>query len=234
MLAQAPRVELDHVFIVVTPPAEAEIAALRAAGITVPSEPPRRHEGQGTASIAAYFENAYIELIWVDSSVPVAAQHARTTTWFRNAAAWRTNGRSPFGLGLRRVPGDTARLPVPVERETAEWLEPGAAYELLRQPADSMAADAFVVPAAAAVPSWVERARRREPALWQHAGGGREITRVRVHGPPHHHASAIAVVRPHRVETRDASTPFLEVEIDGGARGQRVDLRPTLPLVILR
>ena len=232
--AQTPRVELDHVFIVVTPGAAAEIAALRAAGITVPSEPPREHGGQGTASIAAYFENAYLELIWVDSTVAVAPEHARTAQWFRDAGSWRTNRHSPFGLGLRRLPGDTAALPVPVEREAAAWLQPGAAYELLHQPSDSLAADFFVVPASSAVPSWIARARQREPRLWQHPGGGREITLLRIHGLPQQHPSALRVLRPLRIETKEASTPFLELHIDEGVRGERVDLRPTLPLVIVR
>lgn len=233
-LAQSPRVELDHVFIVVTPGAVAEIAALRAAGLTVAADSPNRHDGQGTASIAAYFENAYLELIWVDSTVSVSANQARTAEWFRNAAAWRTNRHSPFGIGLRRVAGDTAALPVPVELETSEWLGPGAAYELLRQPGDSLAADFFVVPAAVAVPRWVARARQREPELWQHAGGGREITTVRIHGLPVHQPIALRVLHPSRIETRNASSPLLELVIDDRARGQRVDLRPTLPLVIVR
>ncbi|HEX6560258.1 MAG TPA: VOC family protein [Longimicrobiales bacterium] len=232
--AQAPRVELDHVFIVVTPGAADEIAALRSAGLTIPSEPPRKHEGQGTASVAAYFENAYLELIWVDSTVSVAPEHVSTAQWFRNAASWRTNGRSPFGLGLRRVAGDTAALPVPVEREAAGWLEAGAAYEVLHQPSDSLAADLFVVPAVAAVPRWIARARRREPELWLHPGGGREITLVRVHGLPNHHPNALRVLRPSRVETIAGSAPLLELQLDGGVRGERVDLRPTVPLVIIR
>src|SRR5688572_7246379 len=79
--AQTRRVELDHVFIVVTPGAAAEIAALRAAGFTVAADP-RKHDGQGTASVAAYFENAYLELIWVDSTVSVTPEHAKTAQWF--------------------------------------------------------------------------------------------------------------------------------------------------------
>jgi hypothetical protein len=231
--AQTPRVELDHVFIVVTPGADAEIAALHAAGLTVASEP-RKHEGQGTASVAAYFENAYLELIWVDATVTVAPEHASTAAWFRDAASWRTNGHSPFGLGLRRVAGDTSALPVPVERETAAWLEPGAAYELLHQASDSLAADFFVVPALTAVPRWIGRARQREPELWQHPGGGREITLVRVHGLAQHYPAALDVLRPGRIETEGASRPLLELQIDSGVRGERVDLRPTLPLVIVR
>jgi hypothetical protein len=232
--AQSARVELDHVFIVVTPGAASEIAALRAAGLNIPSEKPRKHEGQGTASIAAYFENAYLELIWVDSTVSVNPELARTAQWFRDASAWRTNRHSPFGLGLRRLPGDTAALPVPVEREAASWLRPGEAYELLRQAADTMAADLFVVPASTAVPSWIARAREREPALWQHPRGGREITHLRFHGLAQQQPAALRVVRPLRVEVAEAPAALLELEIDKAARGERVDLRPTLPLVILR
>ena len=142
--ARAPRVELDHVFVVVQPGAAAEIAALQSAGLTVGSRV-AQHPGQGTASRAVLFENAYLELIWVDSSVAVDAEHASAAQWFRDAAAWRTSGHSPFGLGLRRLPGDTAALPVPVRRESAEWLEPGTAYEMLRQPGDSAAAEFLVV-----------------------------------------------------------------------------------------
>lgn len=46
----------------VEPGGAAGIEALRGAGLTIVREP-RRHEGQGTASVAAIFENAHLELI---------------------------------------------------------------------------------------------------------------------------------------------------------------------------
>jgi hypothetical protein len=231
--AQAPRVELDHVFIVVKPGALPEIAALRSAGLTVLSEP-RKHAGQGTASTAVYFENAYLELIWVDSTVPVDAEHAATFQWFRNAEAWQVNGRSPFGMGLRRLPGDTMELPVPVRREFAEWLPAGSSYELLHQPSDTLAADFFVVPASNAVPNWVGRARTRFPASFRHQGGGRAITLVRIHGAPEHVPAAFPVLRPKRIDMVRAPAPLLELHLDDGIAKSRADLRPVLPLVIVR
>ena len=228
-----PRVELDHVFIVVQPGAVAEIAALLSAGLTVDSRT-AKHVGQGTASVAAIFENAYLELIWVDSLVPLEAEHEATAHWFRDAAAWRTSGQAPFGLGLRRLPGDTTALPVPVQREPAEWLEPGAAYELLREPADSLAAEFFVVPAISSLPSWIRRVREHTPELLQHPGGGHEITLVRVYGLPEHQPAAFCVLRPKPVEMIRAAEPLLELHLDGGARQHRVDLRPVLPLVVVR
>jgi hypothetical protein len=230
---QAPRVELDHVFVVVQPGAAVELAALQCAGLTVAPKV-AKHPGQGTASQAVFFENAYLELIWVDSSVAIDKEHASAAQWFRDAAAWRTSGHSPFGLGLRRLPGDTAALPVPVTRESAEWLEPGTAYELLRQPNDSLAAEFFVVPASRSVPNWIASLKERAPQLLQHPGGGHEITRVRVHGPVEQHPTAFRALLPRPVEMVGAAKTLLEVELDKGARGERVDLRPDLPLVIVR
>jgi TolB protein len=232
-VAQAARVELDHVFIVVKPGALGEIAALRSAGVNVGSDT-RRHEGQGTASVAAFFENAYLELIWVDSTVAVAPEHKATARWFRDAAAWRTSGHSPFGLGLRRRPGDIDPLPVPVQREAAPWLGPDAAYEVLHQPSDSRAADFFVVPKRASVPTWIAGVREREPELLRHPGGGREITLVRLLGLPKHQPAAFRILRPNRIEMARAAHPLLELYLDNGTKGERVDLRPVLPLVIVR
>ena len=229
----APRVELDHVYVVVSPGADAEIAALRSAGLHVFAEP-RRHDGQGTASVSAYFENAYLELIWVDSTVAVSPEHAETHRWFRAAAAWRRNGRSPFGIGLHRMAGDTAALPVPVRREAAPWIDSIAAYELLQQPSDTFAADFFVVPAKAAVPRWMPRFRERSPEALRHPGGGREITLVRIHGPGAHRPAALPALEPARVEFVRAADVLLEVVLDGGTNGRRTDLRPALPLVLVR
>jgi creatinine amidohydrolase len=228
-----PRVELDHAYIVVEPGGAAGIEALRSAGLTIAAEP-RRHEGQGTASVAAMFENAYLELIWVDSTVPVDADHRATFEWFQRASAWRSNGRSPFGLGTRRLPGDTAGLPVPVRREPAQWLPEGSAYELLLQPEDSLTADLFVVPAATAVPTWIARAMKRIPAEFRHPRGDRTISLVRVHGPRGNEPSAFRVLEPGGIEMVPGPAPLLEVHLDGSEQESRTDLRPALPLVIVR
>lgn len=227
------RVELDHVFIVVEPGGAAGIAALESAGLTVRSEP-SKHEGQGTASVAAMFENGYLELIWLDSTVPVDSGHAATHAWFRRAERWRENGHSPFGIGLHRLPGDTAALPVPVRLEAADWLPPGSAYELLHQPSDTLAADFFVVPAATAVPTWIARARARYPRTFTHPGGGRTISLLRVFGMPAQEPAAFAMLRPRRIESRRAPEPLLELHIDAGPGERRTDLRPVLPLVLVR
>lgn len=227
-----PQLELDHVYVVVKPGGQAEIAALRAAGFTVTSRP-QKHGGQGTASVAAYFGNSYLELLWVDSSVSVDDAHQSSFAWFRSAQDWATTGTIPFGIGLRRVGGDTTPLGVPVIREPASWLPADQAYELLRQPAEEHAADVFVVPQSATVPAWVARRREMAPQLFVHEARAHELTAIRVHGRLAQHTSALGVLKPARVETVISDAPLLEVILDGGRQGGRNDLRPIVPIVIV-
>lgn len=76
--------------------------------------------------------------------------------------------------------------------------------------------------------------KERRPETLRHQAGGREITLVRVYGRDEHQPVALAVLRPARIQFARASAPLLEVYIDGGTGGQRVDLRPVLPLVLVR
>ncbi|HJP86488.1 MAG TPA: VOC family protein [Gemmatimonadaceae bacterium] len=230
--AQTPRVELDHVYIVVQPGGAKEIAALESAGFHITR--PQRHDGEGTTSVAAFFDNAYLELMWLDSTLSVTPEHAASAEQFRQAAAWRTSGHSPFGIGLRRTAGETQAFAFPIRRESAPWIDSFAAYEILNQPADSLAVDLFVVPRAAAVPNWIERTRKRAPQLLNHPGGGHVITAVRMHGTAQQQPSTWSRVQPPRIETRTASEPLVEIYIDGGVRNLRTDLRPALPVVVIR
>ena len=230
--AQTPRVELDHVYVIVQPGGVAEIAALKSAGFQI--APPQGHEGEGTTSVAALFENAYLELMWLDSTLSVTPEHAAAAAQFREAAAWRVSGHSPFGVGLRRLAGETEEFPFPIKRESAPWIDSVSAYEILNQPADSLAVDLFVAPRAATVPNWIERVRKRSPHLLRHPGGGHNITAVRIQGTSEQQPSTISLVRPARIETRIAREPLLEIYIDGGVKKSRTDLRPALPVVVIR
>jgi hypothetical protein len=232
-VAQQPVVELDHVFVVVPARGEREIAALQSAGFRIDSMP-IRHTGLGTASLSVYFENAYFELLWVDPGVKVEPEWTSRMAWLARAGDWRRSGGSPFGIGLRRVAGFTAALPVPVRRDSAAYLRPGEAFEELNQPADSMAAELFVLPQSRAVPTWIERAMGRHPELYAHAPGSRRITRITLRGRPEHEPVALRRLAPGDIAFAPADTVVLELELDGGVRAERVDLRPLLPVVIVR
>ncbi len=100
--------EFDHVWIVVARDAP-ERAALEKAGLKI-SPDVNRHDGQGTASITADFQNSYIELMWPDPRVSVAPGAERGVEKFKNRMNWRTSGWCPIGIGLHRV-GTATRCP---------------------------------------------------------------------------------------------------------------------------
>lgn len=230
VVAQEAVLELDHAYLVVPPGAVGAIEALRRAGIRIDTETVS-HDGEGTTSVAAFFENAYLELLWVDSSVAVDSAHLRDLADFRRAAAWSRTGASPFGIGLHFLAGSLTDLQIPVRLDTIPETRPPAAYVLLRQPAESLAPDVFIMPGARAVPAWIDRFRRREPERFEHPAGVHRITGIIVHTAiGQYPASARLDLR--RVRFADSSNAFMEVEFDGGAQGRIHDLRPVLPLIL--
>ena len=88
--ASRAELEFDHVWIVVTRDAP-ERAALEKAGLKI-SPDVNRHDGQGTASVTADFQNSYIELMWPDPTVSVAPGAERGVEKFKNRMNWRTSG----------------------------------------------------------------------------------------------------------------------------------------------
>lgn len=229
--AQTPVLELDHVYIVVPFRAVAALDTLRRIGLVIDSSA-NQHAGQGTASVAAFFENGYLELLWVDSSVTVDSPHRQDWADFVRAEAWRQSGASPFGVGLHFVSGTVSDLHVPVRLDSAARMRPGTYYVLLRQPDESLAADLFIMPAYSAVNSWVGRYRTRRPDLFAHPLGVRRITHLVIRGPVQQRPRA-AALPVGLVRFEEATTPHLVLEFDEARRHQTLDLRPALPLVLL-
>src|SRR4051812_15254748 len=114
MAQQAPNfpLELDHVAILVTPGAP-ELQALEALGLH-PLGEKTMHGGMGTASTAIFFENVYLELIWVDDPDVAArkwdAVGANMTTRVYKPES-HGEGAFPIGLALRRKAGEAGPLP---------------------------------------------------------------------------------------------------------------------------
>jgi hypothetical protein len=56
---------------------------------------------------------------------------------------------------------------------------------------------------------------------------------MRLSGRPEQEPAALAVLEPGGIERTRSDSLLLELELDQGARRERVDLRPLLPVVIL-
>src|SRR6266478_10166786 len=140
--------EFDHVWIVVTRGAP-ERAALEKAGLKI-SPDVNRHDGQGTASITADFQNSYIELMWPDPTVSVAPGAERGVEKFKDRMNWRTSGWCPIGIGLHRM-GTATPLPFPTWTIAPGWMPKGTAIEILTARDDTKSPSFFIEPAVLAV-----------------------------------------------------------------------------------
>lgn len=130
---------LCHVFVFVTPGAP-EAGALEAAGLRESFR--RAHPGQGTANACWCFDNAYLELLWVDDPAAVSGP-ATARTRLAERAHWRETGASPFGIAVRgaapfaawdyRPPYLPAGMSIPVALSSEDPRQPF----LFRSPGDA-------------------------------------------------------------------------------------------------
>ena len=215
------RLELDHVFVCAARGAP-EGERLVAAGFTEGA--PNEHPGQGTACRRFGFANAMVELLWVSDEVEARGGTARRTMLWERWSQRRT-GASPFGVCLR--PAAEANSAAPF----AGWsYEP----EYLPAPLTMHIGDAGTEE-----PMWVYLGflsrRLREQWFVPHGNGARTITGLTLVTPaPFVSEASRRVVEDGVLTVVAGEEHLMRIELDGAVRGERVDLRPALPLVFVR
>ncbi|HSV28185.1 MAG TPA: VOC family protein [Candidatus Omnitrophota bacterium] len=116
----------------------------------------RAHPGQGTANACFCFDNAYLEVLWVEDwndvrSPPIAA------TRLAERADWRQGGASPFGIALR------TDLPFPAWPYRPPYLPPGMAIPVATDSEDPRQPFLFRSPGSTRPDQWTDgRAGNRQ------------------------------------------------------------------------
>jgi hypothetical protein len=172
-MSYRPSLACDHVWTHVTADAP-EAKTLNDAGLRL-LPTPIHHTGMGTASTGFIFNNAYLELLWIED--PHALSQA-APEFARSLLGGR--GASPFGIGLRRATEDD-EVPFETTTITAEWIKAGTSIQAARRAADRPLADPpiFVVPRHMAFPEFKDQVAD----LQVNGLGLRDVSRVRIHGP---------------------------------------------------
>lgn len=228
LAASGQQLAFDHASIMVSPGAP-ERAALEQAGLQIlPGV--NRNEGQGTASIAVEFQNSYLELVWVDPSVPVKPSLERAVQKFRNRVAWRTSGYCPFGIASRRTTGDKLTLPFPTWSWSADWMPNGAEMVMLT-PRDDTRSPAFYIEPLALTDQAKQAALA---AKFHHPLGVHSITSVRLVSPSAYQPIAsLSYLQQQRILNLGKGEQWLlELTFDSGKKKKSKDLRPDLPLIL--
>ena len=214
---------LDH-FVLICDPGAPQAGLLIDLGLVEGSA--NVHHGQGTANRRFFFENAYLELLWVTDVDESRQEPAfRTRLWER----WmrRHYGACPFGIALRPDDPVDADQPPPF---------PTWAYHAPYLPAQVSIGIALATPLTE--PEFLYMnfatpplAKDREPLT--HPLGLREITHVRIGLPGTAQSQAAKTTAALGITSfADTQDYVAELFFDHAAKGESADLRPELPLVL--
>src|SRR4051794_1439467 len=115
---------LDHVFICPVNPDAAE-RVLTEFGMQF--SPHGIHRGQGTANVCAFFDNAYLELLWRHDDDDLQSEVVGPVgLWQR--VRWMETGASPFGIAFRP---DDSEVTVETWPYQAPFLQAGASIPII-------------------------------------------------------------------------------------------------------
>lgn len=211
--------EIDHVFVAVRHRAP-ELAELLRAGFA--EGPPNVHVGQGTACRRVFFENGYLEFLWLEDS-----NEASVSPVDRTGLAERTQcvgGVSRLGVALRSrsVAGTGPELPIRTWPYRPAYLPAGTSIPVAAN------ADKLREPLLFFIPDGFGSGR---PSAG-HPNGARRMTELEIMLPSDVRLSPelawLDTVPGVRVMSGEAE--LLSVEIDHGVQGQVASLAPSAPL----
>lgn len=229
--------ERDHIFIWVSPGAP-EAARLQELGLYTDGKV-HKHLGQGTSSTVFSFENAYLELIWIDETEVARRKNQEIGTDLLARAAWKQTGSSPFGIGLHHRAAGSTDLPFPTKRYWAEWMKPDTFISIAESSVNLKEPFYFVVPDYLAVPSaeQLKLLLKSQPDYrknFTHALGVRRLTGIKIVCNPAGKFSETAsmLAKNGVVVVKRGKSSHAELTFDGGSQGKALDVRPTLPLIL--
>jgi hypothetical protein len=217
--------ELDHVLIC-TAAGAPEADELVRFGLVEGA--PNRHPGQGTANRRFFFDNAFLELLWVDDAAaaqsPLVAPTGLWERWSR-----RAGGASPLGVCFRPAAGaPPERPPFPAWEYRPPYLPAPLAIHMAADSADAAGPLLFYL--AFGRPARSADAAHRQPL--DHGAGVRTIAAASFTSPGPISPAARTIERlcP-EVTFAQGAAPLVELTFDSPHAARTADFRPRLPLV---
>lgn len=213
--------ELDHVF-VCAPRGSNDSALLENAGFCCGMN--RIHSGQGTANANFYFDNAYLELLWLrDEAEARSPVVAPMSLWER--LQWPETRACPFGVALRtRTPSRFSTW-----EYAAPFLPPGTAIQIVT-PRDSDTEPLVFLSPASMAP--LDYPPERKVPLKQ-KGESRRLQKVHIQTPTGRFSPETGKVIATGLLTIERGKDYhMQLEFDPGLNCENLDFRPYLPLSI--
>ncbi|QIP15171.1 VOC family protein [Spirosoma aureum] len=222
--------ELDHIFIF-THQAQQVATALQSFGLSEGTA--NVHPGQGTACRRFFFQNAYIELVWVINEDEIKhSEIKRANLWERSQ--YEFTNYCPFGFCFRtEQPSDHAIRLVFEDgwRYYSVYLPQGQFANIASNEAFPVEPMLFEMPFFGLAPKDYPQ-QKRQPLT--HANGFQELTKVTITLPPVNDLSSAMkkVLHESILHSSQGNTYLVTLEFDDGKQGQQQNFTPLIPLVI--
>ncbi|MDZ8028629.1 MAG: hypothetical protein RMX65_017880 [Nostoc sp. DedQUE01] len=220
------QLELDHIFVCVEPEAP-PAGLLTAFGLTEGTR--RIHQGQGSANVCFFFENAYLELIWLFDINEIQSPLVRPTgLWER--CHWQETQTCPFGIAFRSTASDSREIPFPTWDYHAEYLPPKASIPIATNSDNLSEPLIFISPT---IKKPTDYALERQIPL-VHQVGFKEITALQVSLPSGQNFSpeVRTLIELGLVQFSQGNFYQLEIEFDNAKEGNSQDFGSELPILI--
>ncbi|MCC5624717.1 VOC family protein [Nostoc sp. CHAB 5715] len=224
--------EVDHIFVCTTKGAES-VSVLEELGLYC-SNQLVQHVKQGTASKIIFFENTFLELIWIEDKHLVEQQSELIDVHTLMRVREQHTEASPFGIGLRRK-SDESKL---MSHSTSDWVEWMRGQMYISFAAENLANQeepfCFVIPDCIALTTWLDRSLTAHQRLISHPLGIRKLTSVKIIiNSDKNLTDAMSVLCTHSaVAIEQGGSPLLELTFDEGIREKHLDARPILPILL--
>ncbi|MBD2252786.1 VOC family protein [Nostoc parmelioides] len=223
--------EVDHIFICVETAPALEFFAKQ--GLTVAKTPVRQQE-RGTASQIIFFENFYLEFIWVEDEVAAEIYAVRTGIDFLARSRRDDPKISPFGMALRQQ----HRTRKSLDEYEFRYSPPGGSELLLSFSSDNLVTQTeplcFVIPDAIALP----KLKRNFPNLQQqwmsHALGLKKMTGIEVSAVSGDHLTQpLSLLSQDGVVQIESGSPCVQLTFDNRVQRGMIDARKIdIPLIL--
>jgi hypothetical protein len=223
--------EVDHIFICVESAPELDFFAKQ--GLTVATNAVKQQE-RGTASHIIFFENFYIELIWIEDEVAAEIYAVRTGIDFVARSRRYDPKISPFGLALRQ---QSPKKPALDEYDFR--YAPSAGSELfLSFSSDNLVTQTeplcFVIPDAITLPRLKTNFPNLQQQWMSHALGLKKMTGIEISAVSGNDLTQpLALLSQDGVVQFESGSPCVQLTFDNRVQRGTIDARKIdIPLVL--
>ena len=215
--------ELDHVFVCASS-GEEDTTKLIQFGVQPGIG--RVHVGQGTANVCFFFDNAYLEVLWLHDEREIRSPVvALLCLWER--VRWRQSGACPFGIGFRPAANQTD-APEPAWEYAAPYMPRGATIPILTPKSTPNEPLIFVLASSGGPPS--DYPAERVPIL-EHRGRQRRLAGIQIDLPSSKLSGELrGIVARGLIQIRTGQSYRMTLRFEPSPSSAEVDFGPELPL----